>query len=280
MAYDPAHSTVLLFGGGQGARSDDETWTWDGSRWTHQAPAHHPSARSGAALAFDSHLATMVLFGGQDGSGHWYSDTWSWDGSDWKLLAPRSSPPPRAGAGMVYDPSIGRLVLFGGLGGVNKLLHDTWTWGGGDWSPAPEAGEPTLDMPGSVLAYDARAARVLLVGLRAQPQTWAFLAGKWSQLGAAPTEACPAAGGVYVSAVAAPVIVGAAGSNPITVCTWSGTGWQPRPADGSPPGRVGTQVAYDDKSSELVMFGGLQDGGAYLDDTWTWTPGRGWSKAY
>ena len=135
-------------------------------------------------------------------------------------------------------------------------------------------------MPGSVLAYDARAGRVLLAGVRGQPQTWAFLAGKWSQLGAAPPTACPAAGGVYDSALAAPVIVGASGSDPVAVCAWSGSEWQPRPADRPPPGRYFTQVAYDDKSSELVMFGGAQSGGGFLDDTWTWTPGRGWSKAY
>jgi hypothetical protein len=279
MAYDPAHSVVLLFGG-RGARSDDETWTWDGSRWRLLAPAHHPSARSGAALAFDSQQGTVVLFGGQDASGRWLSDTWKWDGMDWILLAPPTSPPPRLGAGMVYDPSIGRLVLFGGLGGVNNLLHDTWTWGGGDWSPAPEAGEPTLDMPGSVLAYDARGGRVLLAGVRGQAQTWAFLAGKWSQLGAGLLAPCVASSGVYDSAVAAPVIVGTIAANPVAVCAWSGTDWQPRSAEGPPPGRFGMQVAYDDRSSELVMFGGLQDPGVFLDDTWTWTPGRGWSKAY
>src|SRR5487761_1483689 len=45
MAYDAATSTVVLFGGsgsgtgGQGSTILGDTWTWDGSTWTKQAPA-------------------------------------------------------------------------------------------------------------------------------------------------------------------------------------------------------------------------------------------------
>ena len=48
MAYDAATGTVVLFGGNAGPGNLTplaDTWTWDGTTWTRQAPAVHPSAR-------------------------------------------------------------------------------------------------------------------------------------------------------------------------------------------------------------------------------------------
>lgn len=270
MSYDPAHGRVVLFGGAPAGRPSDDTWTWDGSAWRAEAPAHRPSARTGAAMAFDSQSATLLLFGGRDGANRPLADSWKWDGADWVRLEPRSSPPPRSGAALAYDPAIGRAVLYGGAGG----LSDTWTWSGDSWSPAGDAGQPGLAVPGAVLSYDARAGRLLLAG----DETWALLAGRWSKVGAGPPAPCAPAAGVYDSALASPVVVGAAEPGALSVCAWTGKEWQPRQAEGAPPFRTLTQVAFDDRTSELVLFGGEGGSGSLLDDTWTWTPGRGWSQ--
>ena len=44
MAYDAATGTVVLFGGvfGGSHGEEDDTWTWDGSTWTKQAPGDQP----------------------------------------------------------------------------------------------------------------------------------------------------------------------------------------------------------------------------------------------
>ena len=49
MAYDAATGTIVLFGGytTQGHGGLNDTWTWDGSTWTKQAPATHPPAECG-----------------------------------------------------------------------------------------------------------------------------------------------------------------------------------------------------------------------------------------
>ena len=65
MAYDAATSNVVLFGGGNTHGDTNGTWTWDGSTWTKQAPAAHPSARSQASMAYDAATSTVVLFGGR-----------------------------------------------------------------------------------------------------------------------------------------------------------------------------------------------------------------------
>jgi hypothetical protein len=83
MAYDAATSHVVLFGGIHGVSSNtlqSATWTWNGSTWTRQHPASHPSARYGDTMAYDAATGTVVLFGGAGASGsdRPLADTWIW----------------------------------------------------------------------------------------------------------------------------------------------------------------------------------------------------------
>ena len=65
MAYDAATGTVVLFGGySTGTALLGDTWTWDGTTWTKQAPATSPPARDGASMAYDAATSDIVLFGG------------------------------------------------------------------------------------------------------------------------------------------------------------------------------------------------------------------------
>jgi hypothetical protein len=79
MAYDAATRNVVLFGGSNGGRPLRDTWTWDGSTWTKQAPATSPPARTLAAMAYDAATGDVVLFGGLNGAGvRPLNDTWTW----------------------------------------------------------------------------------------------------------------------------------------------------------------------------------------------------------
>jgi hypothetical protein len=79
MAYDAATGTVVLFGGAgnNGTTLLGDTWAWDGSTWTQQAPATSPPARANASMAYDAASGTVVLFGGNDPRGLVH-DTWTW----------------------------------------------------------------------------------------------------------------------------------------------------------------------------------------------------------
>ena len=81
MAYDPANSQYVLFGG----RTDDtfsgpQTWIWtggNGGNWHLVTPATQPSVRVGTQMSFDG--THVILFGGSteyDVKG----DTWQWSG--------------------------------------------------------------------------------------------------------------------------------------------------------------------------------------------------------
>jgi Galactose oxidase, central domain len=71
-----------------------------------------PSARNGAAMAYDAADGSVILFGGQNRSRS-LDDTWRWDGSAWTHAHPAASPPPLDNAQMTYDPVSHDLVLVG-----------------------------------------------------------------------------------------------------------------------------------------------------------------------
>jgi hypothetical protein len=126
-----ATSTAVLFGG-IGARpphngSFGDTWTWNGTTWTKQAPAAHPSARFDAAMANDAATSTAVLFGGA-GRANNLSDTWTWNGTTWAKQTPATHPAARSDPAMAYDAATGTVILFGGSGSKGPLA-DAWTWG-------------------------------------------------------------------------------------------------------------------------------------------------------
>ncbi len=124
----------MLFGGtASGVEPLSDTWTWDGTTWTKQAPAAHPPGLTSAAMAYDAATGTAVLFGGLSDSGY-RGDTWTWDGTTWtKKRSPEARPHARSDAAMAYDAASGTVVLFGGedyIIGIGPTFRaDTWTWG-------------------------------------------------------------------------------------------------------------------------------------------------------
>src|SRR2546421_96454 len=82
MAYDAAHGQVVLFGGESSRRPalPNDTWTWDGTDWMQQHPAHSPGSRMYAGSAYDPATSRVLMFGGLDSSGEPVNETWTWDG--------------------------------------------------------------------------------------------------------------------------------------------------------------------------------------------------------
>jgi galactose oxidase-like protein len=132
MAYDPRSRRILLFGGvdAQG-RALDDTWLWDGSRWSIGDPNMRPQARSGHTLITDPAQGFVLLFGGVDGRGTAVGDPWTFDGTSWAPVAvgdPNLWPSPRHEHAVAFDDARGEIVLFGGDGAAGFVLQgDTWT---------------------------------------------------------------------------------------------------------------------------------------------------------
>ena len=54
---------------------------------------------------------------------------------------------------------------------------------------------------------------------------------------------------------------------------WNGAAWVRATPPTSPPGRYGASEAYDPRSGEVLLFGGVLEAGQSTNDTWAWDGG-------
>jgi hypothetical protein len=255
-AYDAARQRTVVFGGSTGTAYLNDTWEWDGTRWTPvQADtatpgSSQPPQRESASMAGSPQSRTL-LFGGSDDNG-FFNDTWQWTGTNWTKLQSDSfspganQPAQRAGSVMAYDNARQRTVLFGGSGWTG-FLNDTWEWNGTTWTrmqadtATPGDSQPSR-RTGAVLAYDSVRGRTVLFGGTADGVN--TLNDTWE---------------------------------------WNGTSWTLKQADTAAPGvnqptrRVRPGFAFDSVLQRTMLFGGYTStgGGGYLNDTWEWD-GSNW----
>jgi hypothetical protein len=167
MAYDTAHSRIVLFGGCADlacAQVLNDTWTWDGANWNQQNPPASPPARNQGAMTFDPVLGRILMFGGRtngEATAGSVGDMWAWDGQTWTQLHPQAMPAARYGTGMAYSRVDSGLLLAGGIG-KNGYLTDTWIWNGIAWTEVNTTTAPSFTSNIAGLVYDAAMNAVVL----------------------------------------------------------------------------------------------------------------------
>jgi hypothetical protein len=161
-----------------------DTWTFDGTDWTQQAPATSPAPRSGAAMAFDAGLGVTMLFGGVVAGGSFGrpdNETWVFDGTSWTQLGPATNPPAMTAPALAFDARRGRMVLCGT--DANLQTFSTWEWDGVDWAPMAPAMVPPARSTG--LCYDSLRGKVVLFSGQRLPSplrdTWEWDGVDWRQ---------------------------------------------------------------------------------------------------
>ncbi len=281
MAYDPATRTALLFGGDYAGRSLDDTWSWNGTRWSQLHPRSSPPGLTRPDMAYDPGSGRMVLVGGMGGrSASVELSTWSWDGATWQPRPGSSFSAPMQPA-LATDDATGQLIL---VTGSQPAGAATWVWAGGLWAPL----HPAVSPPQSgLLAFDGRSGRLLLLtrpaANRNAPggQLWAWDGSTWSPA-ASPASHAPSDDGSRPD-VLSPSAEGPVLLTPSAIYLWDAGRWVDQGLTPDPR-RTAEAVAYDPSRQQVVMFGGncltclglpLVD----LDDTWTWdgrwAPGAG-----
>lgn len=248
MVYDPSDGYLLLFGGRDVGSFYNDTWSFNGTGWTHLSTATAPSPRGLFGMAFDPTIGDIVLFGGGIGNvmGHtaWttYNDTWTYRAGHWSNItrSVTGAPPPTMQTFLTYDGKLGGDLLAGGTS-VPGGAQGTCTTTTATWS---------------------------LVGL-----TWKM---------ERPLSATPARSGwvgLYDSNESASVAYGGidGGTNPTCTDqngTWTFTNhtWYRVANLTQDPGprRVAT-AAYDPLLEGILLLGG-NDNGLYLNDTWVFSP--------
>jgi uncharacterized protein (TIGR03437 family) len=277
MAYDSAHSQVVLFGGSFGGVSND-IWAWDGSNWSEKSPQNRPPARVDHAMVYDSAHGQTVLFGGFPSTfvlGDPFGDTWVWDGSNWTQKGPQNTPSGRRRHAMAYDSAHGHVVLFGGIGFDNEILSETWTWDGSNWTQKSPSNSPSARF-GHAMAYDSAHSQVVLYGGQdaaiAFNDTWTWDGSNWTQKAPSNSPSARASHDMsYDSAHTQIVLFGGATTGGIPVndtWVWDGSNWTQRSPQNSPTARAHHRMAYDSAHGQVVLFGG-----GSASDTWTWDGG-------
>jgi len=158
--FDSSRKMHLLFGGGQSGPDGllGDTYTFADGRWTQQFPAHAPSPREMAAMAYVPPLGSVVLYGGEP-----YSDPpsgcdlWAWNGTDWQSIAQLNQGPCLVAHSMAWDTRATppRLLV---TGGYRRQTND-WTRNTSAWTfefePGSNAGRWSELQPTSLsCSYD------------------------------------------------------------------------------------------------------------------------------
>jgi N-acetylneuraminic acid mutarotase len=251
MVYAGTTGKVIMFGGEDLFRYFKDIWSFDPATrtWTDLTPSGTlPTGRVGCALAYDPATNKVILFGGVAGDDYetYFNDTWSFDVASrtWTNLMPGDEvPSPRAGHCMEYDPATHKIVLFGGVGPVSAQ-NDTWAYdpATNTWTSLYPSGDVPPAREQASMVYDKAAGKMILFGGIGDGDV--FDDQTWAY-------------------------------DPVAVK------WQNLHATGSPLGRAGHSMAYDEAEGTTILFGGMQISGAdllVLYDTWaynsaanTWT---------
>ncbi|MCU4185526.1 hypothetical protein K6U06_14230 [Acidiferrimicrobium sp. IK] len=241
--------------------------------WTAMAVGSGPPTLRDPAVAYDSDIHAVVLFGGTLANGALSNQTWLFNGTTWSIAG--GGPAARTGAAMAFDAAQHQLILFGGLDSTGAYLDDTWAWNGASWYLVTPRTSLPPGRQGAALAADPSGDLVLFGGTGAPP---AASAGP-----EAPPTTAPAAGSSAAGAGMA--AQGTAGATTLgDTWTWNGSAWSQANPPVSPPARTDASAAFDPVHNVSVLFGGTTtpDGSGAatpaLSDTWTWN-GATWAKA-
>ena len=270
VAFDSAHSRLVVFGGNTGQPNGllGDTWTWSGGAWTAMSPAQAPSPRSDARTADDPNLG-VVLFGGATSSGY-QRDTWVWDGRTWHSVATIGGPPPESGVALAYDPASHSVI---GYGYQPPQGGETWRLTPTGWQRLQLTVAPALGQP--VLGWDGH--RLILVGMPFGPeqgqyrtQTWSWDGTGWSRL--APAVDLPegfAVGGYSATEGRLVVLINS------ETWSWDGRNWARLHPSVQPELGYGGSAATD-SSGHLLIFGG-QAKTTPGNELWQWD-GQTWRR--
>lgn len=256
---------ALLFGG-ESAGYLDDTWTWDGQKWTRLTPTTSPSRRGGHAMAYDPLRKRVVLFTGWNG-GSYIQDTWEFDGTNWKRMTPNTQPPPRDWTQMAFDPISKKVILFGGhdwrrhSNNGPGAWDDMWSWDGAQWTKLAPATLPPKRF-GHLMVQAANA--VVLIG-GATPgasydDMWRWIGTRWIKMAPTTLPGPRNFSSAAYDALRGRLVVhgGKTGSTVLRdTWEWNGQDWEKRFASGGPDATFGAMVFDPDRKVSYFVGGAL-----------------------
>lgn len=136
--YDSLRDVMVYFGGYGNSNYSNQTWEYMLNYWFEISTTQKPTARSNAAMVYDSDRNKVILFGGIGWDPNvpsakvMFNDTWEYDGYDWEKINTTNAPSKRESHAMVYDPILKKTLLFGGKSDDSD--PNIWQYDGTNWS--------------------------------------------------------------------------------------------------------------------------------------------------
>lgn len=248
MTYDAADGYVVLFGGYSNSLFND-TWTFNGTNWTHLSTPVAPPKMNAPDMVYDPVDGYVMLTGGTTAisgvNGYGFNATWEFLAGTWTNITSTVTGAPSHSPGIfrtaVWDGTDNYVVLYGGEspGGGCTGRAETWTYVHSKWTDltgSQAASPPATQGSGGIMGWDPGAKGVLIDGgvdssCNLNAATYVFSAGIWHNITA-----------------------------------FLGPG---------PGGRFQGGMTYDAYVGAIVMFGGnnAQNTGTYTfpRDTWNYT---------
>ena len=278
MAYDPALSGVVLFGGYVYSANISyiafgDTWLFSNGAWENLSATAGtgPSPRFEGSMAYDPLDGYVLLFGGSTDTGASLGDTWAFNGT-WTNLSASvgTAPSARAGASLANSPS-GYLMLFGGESGPGVILSDAtrpgacgpsvvaWWFYHGHWVMMPELptciNTPPSTAPAPSVNGTYPPCGRVNAALGWSPGNRQFVL--YGGLGPLNETSCQGFPNVYLN-------------DTWTYANPPGAGfrWNPASDPGDPTFRYAMGYASDFTSGYFEIFGGYGGYGGGLNDTW------------
>ncbi|MFZ2493070.1 MAG: hypothetical protein WA208_16425 [Thermoanaerobaculia bacterium] len=176
MAYDPQLKKTVFFGGLETYEYKNDTWLWDGTKWS-QIKKDKADARGLGMMWYDASLKKVVLYGGlgrprPEDTVRRYGDMWSFDTTKgWTKITVATTPGERYGALTTIDPRTGRTILFGGIrvDQIDETIRrqvygdDMWEWNGTAWTRLSPSNVPPARENG-MFAYDPSSNNFVIFG--------------------------------------------------------------------------------------------------------------------
>jgi len=232
MAYDAnRHVAVLYISPCTWDLPTHPTWEYDGASWYPVTTTHVPCLDRGYVMTYDRARGVTILAGLR---GNYQGETWEYDGTDWTRISAIRPYPMRARGALAYDEGRERAVFFGGSWCERPgcvYFDKTFEYTGTDWTEVPALHRPAARSLPAMSHDPMRQITLLFGGWTANP------------------------GG---------------GASTSLADTWEydGLDWNLITPTHHPSERSGTAMVYDTSRGVVVLFGGLSDGGIFLNDTW------------
>lgn len=185
--YDATSNRVIVFGGGinntaclndlwvlDDANSSLGTPTWLGLT----ASGTAPGARMNHNAVYDPALNVMLVYGGANCGGHYFSDVWTLSNANgeggtptWTKVVPSgTAPAPRENASAVYDSVNNVLTIYAGDAGGTGF-SDVWTLSNANghggtprWTQLTPTGTAPPARTGQSAVYDSTNNRMIIYG--------------------------------------------------------------------------------------------------------------------